>query len=33
VADTLFVVGYLRYRDIPPFVFYVLLSVVGFAVL
>jgi hypothetical protein len=32
-ADALFVVGYLRYRDIPPFVFYVLLSVVGFAVL
>ena len=32
-ADALFVVAYLRYRDIPPFVFYVLLSVVGIAVL
>ena len=32
-ADATFVVGYLRFRDIPPFVFYLLLSVVGFAVL
>ena len=33
VADALFVVAYLRYRDFPPFVFYVLLLVVGIAVL
>ena len=32
-ADALFVVAYLRYRDIPPFVFYALLLVVGIAVL
>ena len=32
-ADALFVVAYVRYGDIPPFVFYVLLSVVGIAVL
>jgi hypothetical protein len=32
-ADALFVVAYLRYRDIPPFVFYLLLIVVGIAVL
>ena len=32
-ADALFVAGYLRYRDIPPFVFYLLLTVVGLAVL
>lgn len=32
-ADALFLVGYLRYRDIPPFVFYVLLAFVGLAVL
>ena len=32
-ADALFVVVYLRYRDIPPFVFYILLLVVGLAVL
>ena len=32
-ADVLFVGGYVRYRDIPPFVLYLLLSVVGVAVL
>lgn len=32
-ADVLFVGAFLRYRDIPPFVFYMLLSVVGLAVL
>ena len=32
-ADAVFVIGYLRYRDIPPFVFYTLLLVVGLAVL
>ena len=32
-ADAVFVIGYLRYRDIPPFVFYALLLVVGLAVL
>ena len=32
-ADVVFLVGYLRFRDIPPFVFYVLLTVVGVAVL
>jgi hypothetical protein len=32
-ANALFVAVYLRYGDLPPFVFYVLLSVVGFAVL
>ena len=31
-ADLLFLVAYLRYRDLPPFVFYILLSVVGLAV-
>ena len=31
-ADALFVVAYVRYGDIPPFVFYVLLLVVGLAV-
>lgn len=33
VADAVFLVGYLRFRDIPPFVFYVLLTVVGVGVL
>lgn len=33
VADAIFSVLYVRYRDIPPFVFYVLLTVVGVAVL
>lgn len=28
-ADILFLTGYLRYRDIPPFVFYLLLLLVG----
>ena len=32
-ADALFLAAYLRYRDIPPFVFSLLLSVVGVAVL
>jgi hypothetical protein len=32
-ADALFLVAYLRYRDIPPFVFYVLLVVVGLGLL
>jgi hypothetical protein len=32
-ADALFVVLYVRFGDIPPFVFYVLLAVVGVAVL
>ena len=32
-AGAFFLVGYLRFRDIPPFVFYVLLTVVGVAVL
>ena len=32
-ADAVFVIGYLRYGDIPPFVFYALLLVVGLAVL
>ncbi|HWO81424.1 hypothetical protein [Gaiella sp.] len=32
-AGAVFLVGYLRFRDIPPFVFYVLLTVVGVAVL
>jgi hypothetical protein len=32
-ADLLFLAGYLRFGDIPPFVFYVLLTVVGIAVL
>lgn len=33
VPDVLLVVAYLRFRDIPPFVFYVILTVVGLAVL
>ena len=32
-VDGLFVATYLRYGDIPPFVFYLLLSIVGVAVL
>ena len=32
-ADVVFLAGYLRFKDIPPFVFYVLLLVVGLAVL
>ncbi len=32
-VNAFFLVAYLRYRDIPPFVFYMLLSVVGLAVL
>lgn len=32
-GDALFVAAYLRFRDIPPFVFYVLLAVVGVVVL
>lgn len=32
-ADALYVAAYVRYRDIPPFVFYVLLCLVGVAVL
>ena len=32
-ADTLYVLGYLRYGDIPPFVFYLLLSIVGVTLL
>ncbi len=32
-ADALFVGAYLRFRDLPPLVFYVLLAVVGVAVL
>ena len=32
-ADLLFLVVYVRFRDIPPFVFYVLLAIVGVAVL
>lgn len=32
-ADALYVLGYVRYGDIPPFVFYLLLTVVGVAVL
>ncbi len=31
--DAVFAAGYARYRDIPPFVFYLLLGVVGVAVL
>ena len=32
-ADVVFLAGYLRFKDIPPFVFYLLLVVVGLAVL
>ena len=32
-TDALFLALYLRYRDLPPFVFYVVLSVVGVVVL
>lgn len=32
-ADLLFALAYLRFRDIPPFVFYVLLVPVGIAIL
>ena len=31
-ADALFVAGYVRFRDIPPFLFYLLLIVVGVSV-
>lgn len=31
--DLLFLAGYARFRDIPPFVFYLLLGVIGVAVL
>jgi len=33
VADALFLGAYVRFKDIPPFVFYVVLTVVGVAVL
>jgi len=32
-ADVVFLAGYLRFKDIPPFVFYLLLVLVGLAVL
>ncbi|HET7450088.1 MAG TPA: hypothetical protein VFJ78_05775 [Gaiellaceae bacterium] len=32
-ADLVFLIGYLRFKDIPPFVFYLLLTLVGLAVL
>ncbi len=32
-ADAVFLAAYARFRDIPPFVFYLLLTVVGIAVL
>jgi hypothetical protein len=32
-ADVLFLAAYLRFRDIPPFVFYILLLVVGLVVI
>ena len=32
-ADVLFLAAYLRFGDVPPFVFYVVLAVVGIAVL
>jgi hypothetical protein len=32
-ADVVFLVGYLALKDIPPFVFYLLLTLVGLAVL
>ena len=32
-ADALYVLAYVRYRDLPPFVFYLLLSIVGVALL
>ena len=32
-VDVAFLAGYLRFKDIPPFVFYVLLLVVGLAVI
>jgi hypothetical protein len=32
-ADALFLAVYIRFRDLPPFVFYVVLTVVGIAVL
>ena len=32
-ADALYAFGYVRYGDIPPFVFYLLLSIVGVALL
>jgi hypothetical protein len=30
-ADAVFLAGYLRFKDIPPFVFYLLLTLVGVA--
>jgi hypothetical protein len=32
VADLLFLAGYMRCKDIPPFVFYLLLRVVGLVI-
>ncbi len=32
-ADVVFLAGYVRFKDIPPFVFYLLLALVGLAVL
>jgi hypothetical protein len=32
-ADVFFLAGYMRFRDIPPFVFYLLFALVGLAVL
>ncbi len=31
-ADVLFLAGYLRFKDIPPFIFYLLLLLVGVVV-